>query len=69
MKQLFVTLAAALAATLVAAPVAAQTMGTLQVLAGPGFEMPLSVRLNSNREWEVQYTFTLGITSFTKQTP
>ena len=60
MKRLIMIAAAALAATVIAAPVAAQTTGMLQVLAGPGFEMPLSVRLNSNREWEVQYTFTFN---------
>jgi len=59
MKRLIVTLAAALAAMVIAAPVAAQTTGTIKTWLGTGFTMPTAVTLNSNREWEVQYEVTL----------
>ena len=61
MKRLLATLAAALAATLVAAPVAAQTTGTLtRTQLPPNFTMDTDVTLNSNREWEINYSVDLG---------
>ena len=61
MKRLIVTLAAALAATLIAAPVAAQTTGTItRTGLPPNFIMDTGVTLNSNREWEIEYSVDLG---------
>ncbi len=54
MKRLAMTLAAALAA--VAAPAWAQTTGTLQVFAGPGFNIAQTATINAAREWVINYT-------------
>jgi len=42
------------------APVQAQTTGTIQTWLGVGVTMPTSVVINSNHEWEVNYTLDLG---------
>ncbi|MCY4153662.1 MAG: hypothetical protein OXE94_15740 [Aestuariivita sp.] len=49
----------ALAALVIAAPVAAQTMGTINA-AGQGFTFPATATLNSNREWEITYSADIG---------
>ena len=54
MKRLAMTLAAALAA--VAASAWAQTTGTLQVSAGPGFNITQTATINAAREWVINYT-------------
>ncbi|MCY4305690.1 MAG: hypothetical protein OXC62_13080 [Aestuariivita sp.] len=53
--------AAALAATVIAAPVAAQTTtGTLIGTIAQGFTFPTTATLNSNREWEITYSADLS---------
>ncbi len=47
---------ATLVATLVAAPVVAQTTGTIQAFNGSDFTFPATATLNGNREWEVTYS-------------
>ena len=43
-----------------AAPVAAQTTGTIQYFGGGDFTFTPTVTLNSNREWEVNYSANLN---------
>ena len=56
--RLAITLTAV--AMAMAAPVAAQTTGTIQYFGGGDFTFTPTVTLNSNREWEVNYSANLN---------
>ena len=53
--------AAVMVAMVVAAPVAAQTTGMINVVAEKSFTFPMTATLNSNREWEITYSADLSV--------